>query len=157
MIATRCLVAEETVSSFDSSVLFLLVGTILLGLTMETTGLVDRAISRLMDLVGASDLQVLLGPSTSSRASSPTGPPPSVSHALARQIAVQMGVDPRPFMLAVYCAESTSLAIPIGYPTNLIVFGPRGQEFTGFVKISTIINVLMWILPTLFVPLLYPF
>ncbi|MDE0081870.1 MAG: SLC13 family permease [Gammaproteobacteria bacterium] len=157
MIATRCLGADETVSSFHPSVLFLLAGTILLGLTMETTGLADRAISHLMDLVGASGLQMLLGPSTSSRASSPTGPPPSASHALALQVAVQMGVDPPPFMLAVYCAESTSLAIPIGYARNPIVFGPRGQEFTGFVKIGTIINVLMWILPTLFVPLLYPF
>ena len=117
-------------SSFDASVLFLLAGAIPLGLTMETVGLAGRAISRLMDLVGASGLWALLGPSTSSRASTPTfspaRPPPSSQHSLALQIAVQMGVVPRPFMLPASFAASTRLATPIGYPTNLTVFGPGG-------------------------------
>ena len=61
MIATRCLRADETFSSFGAAVLFRLAGTIPRGLMVETAGLAERAVSCLMDLVGASGLRLLLG------------------------------------------------------------------------------------------------
>ena len=67
-----------------------------------------------------------------------------------------MGVDPRPLMLVVCFAASAGVATPLGYPTKLIVFGPDGHEFPDVVKIGTIMNVRMWILTTLFIPLFYP-
>ena len=76
---------------------------------------------------------------------------------LALQLAVQMDVDPRAFMMAICFAASASFATPIGYPTNLIVLGPGGYHFADFMKIGIPMNILMWILATIFLPILYPF
>lgn len=60
-------------------------------------------------------------------------------------------------MLAVSFAASTSLSTPIGFPhdPDRLRFG-QVREITDFVKIGTIMNVLTWILTTLFIPFLYP-
>lgn len=161
MIATRCLRADEAFGSLDASVLLLLAGTIPLGVAMETTGLAEVAVSRLMNLVGGSGPWVLLSAFylfTSLVTNFLSNKATAVLLApLALQLATQVGVDPRPFMLAICFAASASFATPIGYPTNLIVLGPGGYEFTDFVKIGVLMNALMWILATLFLPLLYPF
>jgi len=60
-------------------------------------------------------------------------------------------------MLAICFAASANFVIPIGFPTKLIVFGPGGYGFTDFAKIGAIMNALILILASLFIPLLYPF
>ncbi len=161
MIAARCLRAHEAFASLDASVLLLLAGTIPLGVAMETTGLAEDIVSRLMNFVGGSGPWVLLSAFylfTSLVTNFLSNKATAVLLApLALQLATQMGVDPRPFMLAICFAASASFATPIGYPTNLIVLGPGGYNFTDFVKIGVLMNALMWILATLFLPLLYPF
>ena len=161
MIAARCLRAHEAFGSLDASVLLLLAGTIPLGVAMETTGLAEGAVSRLMSLVGGSGPWVLLSAVylfTSLVTNVLSNQATAVLIApLALQLATQIGADPRPFMLAICFAASASFATPIGYPTNLIVLGPGGYRFTDFVKIGVPMNALMWILATLFIPLLYPF
>ena len=161
MIAARCLRAHEAFGSLDPSVLLLLAGTIPLGVAMETTGLAEDVVSRLMNVAGARGPWVLLSALylfTSLVTNFLSNKATAVLLApLALHLATQMGVDPRPFLLAICFAASASFATPIGYPTNLIVLGPGGYKFTDFVKIGVLMNALMWILATLFLPLLYPF
>lgn len=161
MIATRCLRADEAFGSLDPSVLLLIAGTIPLGVAMETTGLAEDIVAKLINAVGDYGPWVLLSALylfTSLVTNFLSNKATAVLLApIALQLAVQIGVDPRPFLLAICFAASASFATPIGYPTNLIVLGPGGYHFADFVKIGVLMNGLMWILASIFLPLLYPF
>ncbi|MDX5440418.1 MAG: SLC13 family permease [Alteromonadaceae bacterium] len=52
-----------------------------------------------------------------------------------------MGVDSEPFIIAVMMAASASFATPLGYQTNMMVFGPGGYRFSDFVRVGLPMNV----------------
>ena len=72
-------------------------------------------------------------------------------------IAGQMGVDVRPFIFAVAFGASTSFATPMGYKTNLMVYGPGQYRFSDFVKVGTPLNIAFWLLATFLIPVFWPF
>ena len=72
-------------------------------------------------------------------------------------IAGQMGVDVKPFIFAVAFGASTSFATPMGYKTNLMVYGPGQYRFSDFVKVGTPLNIVFWLLATFLIPVFWPF
>jgi len=72
-------------------------------------------------------------------------------------MAVQIGANPRPFVMTVAFAASASFISPLGYQTNLMVYGPGGYKVTDFVRIGLPLNVLLLILATILVPQFWPF
>ncbi len=75
---------------------------------------------------------------------------------LAIAVADQLGVNPRPFIFAVAFAASCSFATPIGYQTNMLVYGPGGYRFSDFLRVGLPINVLLWITAVIVIPLVWP-
>jgi len=67
-----------------------------------------------------------------------------------------IGVDPRPLVVAVMIAASASFATPIGYQTNMLVYGPGGYRFTDFMKIGIPLNLSLGLVVSLVIPLLWP-
>ena len=76
---------------------------------------------------------------------------------VAFSIAGQMGVDVKPFIFAVAFGASTSFATPMGYKTNLMVYGPGQYRFSDFVKVGTPLNIVFWLLATFLIPVFWPF
>jgi di/tricarboxylate transporter len=74
---------------------------------------------------------------------------------IAIGLAQQLGVDPRPFVVAVMFAASASFATPIGYQTNTFVYGAGGYRFMDFVRIGVPLNIIMWIAATVVIPLFW--
>ncbi|MEJ2705119.1 MAG: anion permease, partial [Sedimentisphaerales bacterium] len=72
-------------------------------------------------------------------------------------IAGQIEANPRPFVMAVAFAASASFMTPLGYQTNLMVFGPGGYRFTDFVRIGLPLNLILMVCATILIPLVWPF
>jgi len=65
--------------------------------------------------------------------------------------------DARPFVMAVALAASFAFASPVGYQTHMMVFGPGGYRFSDFVKVGVPLNLLLWIVCVILIPIIWPF
>jgi di/tricarboxylate transporter len=68
-----------------------------------------------------------------------------------------MGVDARPFAVAVMFGCAASFATPVGHQTNTYVFGAGGYRFSDFPKIGAPLNILLWIVASILIPIFWPF
>ena len=75
---------------------------------------------------------------------------------LAISIAINLGIDPRPLVVAVMVEASASFATPIGYQTNMLVYGPGGYKFSDFLKVGVPLNLSIGVIASLCIPWLWP-
>jgi di/tricarboxylate transporter len=71
---------------------------------------------------------------------------------IAFSIAQQMALNPEPFAIAIAMAASASFSTPIGYQTNLIVYGPGGYKFSDYLKVGIPLNILLMIVTVTLIP-----
>ncbi len=76
---------------------------------------------------------------------------------IAFEIATTMGVDARPFAVAVMFGCAASFATPIGHQTNTYVFGAGGYRFADFPRIGLPLNIILWIVASVLIPVFWPF
>ncbi len=161
VILTKCLDVEEAYEAIEWRLLFIIFGMLALGQAMESTGAanliatgVTGAFGRfgpgvtlsvtylvatiLTELISNNAVAVLLTP-------------------IAFEIAATMGVDARPFAVAVMFGCSASFATPIGYQTNTYVFGAGGYRFMDFPRVGAPLNLILWLAASVLIPLFWPF
>lgn len=161
MILGRCLTIDEAYEAIDWKVIFLLGGILPLGLAMEQSGaalwLTNTVLSPFLGLGPLVVLAVLyiitaiLTETMSNNAAAIILAPIGLS------VAATMNVDPRPFLVAITFAASTSFATPIGYQTNTMIYAPGGYRFADYTRVGAPLNLIFWGLAVLLIPLLWPF
>lgn len=76
---------------------------------------------------------------------------------IAMATAKTLGVSHLPFLMAIMIAASCGFATPIGYQTNLMVYGPGGYRFTDYLRFGGLLNLLVWVITVALTPLVWPF
>jgi len=76
---------------------------------------------------------------------------------IAVSVAASFGVSYMPFVMTIIMAASASFATPIGYQTNLMVYGPGGYKFTDFTKIGIPLNLIVFAITVMLAPIVWPF
>ncbi|MCB9905731.1 MAG: SLC13 family permease [Planctomycetes bacterium] len=160
MIATRCLDVRDVVRAIDSEVILLLAGTIPLGLAISRLGLADRAAESLIATLGGGNPWLLIGAvylltsvTTELLSNNATA---VLLTPVVLGMAAQLGVDPKPLLIAVAFGASASFSTPIGYQTNTLVLGPGGYRFADYLRIGVPLNLLLAIAATVLIPLFWP-
>ncbi len=161
VIMTRCVDARDAYRCIEWNILFLIYGMLAVGRAMETTGgaeLIATSVVGLME--GAGPILILaaiyllasiLTELVTNNAVAILLTPVVIS------IAASLGVDPRPFIVAVMFGASASFITPIGYQTNTYVYGAGGYRFGDFLKVGIPLNIILWIAATLLIPVFWPF
>lgn len=160
VVAFGCLEADEAYEAIRWRILILIFGMLAVGTAMEKTGAALLIVRQLTDLAAGLGpvallatvyfVAMVLTELISNNAVAILLTP------IAIGIAGELGVDPRPFAIAVLFAASASFATPIGYQTNTFVYNAGGYRFVDFVKVGLPLNLLLWVVATLVIPLFWP-
>ena len=161
MVVTRCLTIEEAYKAIDWKIIFLLGGVLPLGLALEKSGTaLWMANNILQPLAGFGPVMLLavlyiitavLTEAMSNNAAA------AILAPIAFTTALSLNIDPRPLLIAITFAASTSFATPIGYQTNTMVYSPGGYRFTDFTRVGVPLNLIFWGIATLLIPIIWHF
>ena len=161
VVATRCLDVDEAYESVDWSIIFLVFGMLALGLALEKTGGVEWVAQTLIRGLGGWGPLVVLSAVLLLTSTLTNFLSNAAVAVLLTPIAIQagtaMGVNPRPFVIAVALGASACFATPIGYQTNTLVHGAGGYKFRDFIKVGLPLNLLFCVLAAYLIPQFWPF
>jgi di/tricarboxylate transporter len=73
------------------------------------------------------------------------------------KLAHSLDVDSRPFIMGVAVAASAAFALPMGYQTHMMVYGPGGYKFADFLRVGIPLNLICWVVSCLLIPVIWPF
>lgn len=160
MVASRCCGASLARKAIDWEVLLVIAGAIALGRAMEISGLAGTIGSGVRVLFGGDPtimlaaifaLAMLLASAITAKAAAVLMLP------IALAAANDLEVSFMPYVIAVMIASSTTVATPIGYPTNLMVYGPGGYHFFDYLRIGGPLSLIIWGLSVWLIPLAWPY
>ncbi|MBP7044682.1 MAG: SLC13 family permease [Chloroflexi bacterium] len=161
MVIFRVIDMDEAYRAIDWKAIFLIAGMLPLGIAMETTGTARLLAGLLVNLTGEWGAVVVLGcvfiltavlTEVISNAAAAVLVVP-----LAIDVALGLGVDARPFVMATVLAASTSFLMPVGHQVNVLIFGAGGYKFSDYARVGVGLNLLMLLLVVVVVPLVWPF
>ncbi|PRY22591.1 di/tricarboxylate transporter [Aliiruegeria haliotis] len=160
VLITRCIDADEAFSFVEARLLALIFSMLAVGAALDASGAVELIVkavapgltvlpsflviwalylltSVLTELVSNNAVAVVVTP-------------------IAIGLAAALGYDPRPLVVAVMIAASASFATPIGYQTNMMVYGPGGYRFSDFLKVGIPLNLSIGVLSSILIPFFWP-
>jgi di/tricarboxylate transporter len=160
LIATRCCTITEARQSIDWSVLVVIGASLGIGDAMARTGAAEAIAARTIDLAGGSPWAVLFAVYlmamlfteliTNNAAAVLIFP-------IAYEASQSLGVNYMPFVVAVMIGASAGFATPIGYQTNLMVYGPGGYRFSDYLRLGIPLDLLFMAVTVTLAPLVFPF
>lgn len=160
MILTRCVRVSEARHSVDWQILLVIAASIALGAAMEKTGAASQIAELMVGMTVGSAwatlaalfvLTAVFSALISNLAAA------VLLFPVALNASQQLDVSMVPFAVTLMVAASACFATPIGYQTNLMVYGPGDYRFSDFLKIGIPLTVLVGLVTVILVPVIWPF
>ena len=160
MLLTRCCRAAEARANVDWPVLLVIAATFGIGEALKKTGAAGAMATHLVDLAREDPwltlaaiyfVTMLFTEMITNIAAAVLVFP------IAIAAATELNVNVMPFIITIMMAASASFSTPIGYQTNLMVYGPGGYRFVDYLRVGIPLNLLMWITTVLLVPRIWSF
>ncbi len=160
MVLTGCLTMDEAYQSIEWKAVFLVAGTLPLGIAMEKTGTADFLAGLMVNAVGGLGpvallagfyiLTNLLTQFMSNAASTVLIAP------IAIESALQVGSEPHALLMAVAVGASAGFLTPVAHQSNVLVMGPGGYRFGDYFKAGLPLNIIALLTVLVVVPLVWP-
>ncbi|MBT4568685.1 MAG: SLC13 family permease [Marinovum sp.] len=160
VLILRAIDAEEAFSFVDGRLLTLIFAMLAVGTALQASGAVELIVKMLVPKLSQLPpvlmiwvlylITSVLTELVSNNAVAVVVTP------IAIALAQALGVDPRPFVVAVMVAASASFATPVGYQTNMMVYGPGGYRFTDFMRVGIPLNLSIGLISSVMIPLIWP-
>ena len=164
LLMLKVITPKESYESINWQVIVLISALIPVGIVIKNTGTADWIGSFISNLVQSvpRDLQpkVLLGliylltmilTEVSSNAATAI-----IMTPIALAVTQQLDFEPRAFIFAVAFAASASFITPIGYQTNLMVYGPGGYKFSDYIRVGLPLAIIFWLTAIFVLPIIWP-
>jgi di/tricarboxylate transporter len=161
LIVTGTISADEAYKGLRPEILLLIAGMVVIGLSLEVTGLASLVTRSLLGWVKFAGpfwaLALLYGATLFLTEILSNAAVAVLVTPIAVALAESLGVSARPFLVAVMMAASAAFATPFGYQTNVLVYQVGGYSYLDFVKIGVPLNLLTWLVGALVIPIFFPF
>ena len=160
VVASRCISSSEARRSIEWESLLLIAASFGLARALEKTGLAaaiaDSTIAAAGDdprvvLAAIYFVAMLFTELMSNNAAA------VLTFPIAWQTAADLGVSPMPFVMAITVAASCGFATPMGYQTNLMIYGPGGYKFSDYMRFGGPLNLIVMAITVALAPLIWPF
>jgi len=160
MVLTRCCSTSVARQAVDWQVLIVIGATFALGKALEKTGAAAFLAESMIGLAGPSPgvqlamlyLLTMLATEVLSNTTAIV-----LAFPIALATAADLSVSPLPFVVAITIAASCGFATPVGYQTNLMVYGPGGYRFTDFLRLGGVLNLVVAVVAIALAPVMFPF
>lgn len=160
LMLTGCLPPREAYQAIDLSLIFLLAGTLALGTALEKTGITTMLANGLAAMTGLTGpyfvmicfflVAVVISELMSNSGTVALLAPVAVSSA------AEMGINPMALLAAITFGASAAFAMPMGYQTSLMIYGPGGYRFKDFVRMGIALDLLLAALALWLIPRFWP-
>ena len=161
LVLLRAISVEEAYRGLRPEILLLIAGMVVVGLSLEVTGLASLATDALVgwvqDLGPRVALAILYGATLFLTEILSNAAVAVLLTPVAVALAQSLGVNPRPFLVAIMMAASAAFATPFGYQTNVLVYQLGRYSYMDFVRIGVPLNLLTWAVGVGVIPLFFPF
>lgn len=160
VLLTRCIDAEEAFSFIEGRLLALIFAMLAVGAALDHTGAarllvswVSPALANLPPQLVVLAIYLLAMVLTEIVSNNAVG---VIFTPVAIELGHSLGLDPRGLVVAVMFAASAAFSTPIGYQTNMLVYGPGGYKFTDYLKVGIPMNLLLALTASFMIPILWP-
>ncbi len=160
MLVTGCCSPQRALQSIEWSVLLVIAAALGISQAMQVTGAASAIADTFLGIAGSNPLlalAVVYGITSLLTEMITNNAAAALMFPIALSVANSLGVSYMPFVIAIMIGASASFSTPIGYQTNLMVYGPGGYKFTDFMRIGIPLNLLFWAMTLLIAPMVYPF
>ena len=146
MVLFRCCSIKQAKQSINWNVLMVFAGSVCLGSAIEETGLAELIADALLSVCGTRPIIALIAICftgtfiTELISNTAAG---AIFAPIAYNTALQLGVNPLTFCVALMISVSSSFATPIGSPTHLMIYTPGGYRFNDFLRIGLPMNIII--------------
>ena len=160
VILAGCIRADDALKSIEWRIILLIFGMIAISKGMDNTGLATLVVQFLTDRfynLGPAVLLSMVYLLTSCLTELMSNNAVAVLLTpIVIGLAEVLGLDPRPFMVAVMFGASACFSTPIGYQTNTFVYTAGNYKFMDFFKVGITMNIALWLVATFVIPMIWP-